>query len=129
MKIFIVDDENEILDLYADAVEMFGHTVIGFAKNGLEAVEMFAAFTERPDIIIMDHRMPVKTGIEAARDILDIDPGARIIFASADERTQSEATKLGVVAFKKKPVTLDRLQKNIQKIELSISNRVCVPAH
>jgi CheY-like chemotaxis protein len=121
MKIFIVDDEIDILELYTEVVELFGHTVVGHAKNGLEAVEMFAAFTERPDLIIMDHRMPVKTGIEAAKEMLAIEPRARIIIASADERVENEARKLGAV-FEKKPVSLGRLQNKIEQIEQSMSN-------
>ena len=117
VRVFIVDDETDLVEFYTEALELEGHTVIGVAANGAEAVEKFAAFPERPDVILMDHRMPVKSGIEATREILGIDPGARVIFASADGSVESEARALGVVTFKKKPFSLDRLVSNIEKIE------------
>lgn len=50
------------------------------AYNGREAVELFKAAAKRPDVIIMDHRMPIARGVEAARHILALYPGVKIIF-------------------------------------------------
>ncbi len=58
----------------------------------------------RPDIIIMDHRMPGMTGLEATREILKIAPQIKIIFASADASIEKEALKAGVYKFFHKPV-------------------------
>ena len=49
------------------------YNVIAAADNGLDAVTMFKIFSEKPDVILMDHRMPMKSGIEAAKEILEID--------------------------------------------------------
>ena len=115
-KIFIVEDENDLMEFYIDALELSGHEIVGFAVNGLEAVEKFSKLETRPDVIIMDHRMPVKSGVEATREILQIDPSAKVIFASADKSIEYEARALGAVAFKTKPFSLERLLKNIDKI-------------
>ena len=53
-------------------LEAYGYSVIGKAKNGQEAVDMYRSFSNKPDVIIMDHRMPVKDGIEATKEILQI---------------------------------------------------------
>ena len=119
MRIFIVDDEEDIAEMYSEAIKLCGHTVIGIACNGEEAVEKYAGFVEPPDVIIMDHRMPVKTGLEATKEILALNPRLNIIFASADASVEREAIELRVAAFKKKPFTLDRLLKNIEKLENS----------
>ncbi len=72
MSIFLVEDELSVLKLYKLVLEVHGFNVIGMAKNGAEAVEMYKTFNKKPDIIIMDHRMPIKNGIEASREILQI---------------------------------------------------------
>ena len=65
MKVFIVEDEVELMDLYVEVLELDGHTVVGTAENGVEAIEKFAALEGCPDAIIMDYRMPIKNGIQA----------------------------------------------------------------
>ena len=115
-KIFIVEDEIDLMELYIDALEISGHEIIGSAANGAEAVEKYSKLETRPDVIIMDHRMPLKSGIEATREILQIDPSAKVIFASADKSVESEARSLGIAAFKTKPFSLERLLRNIDNV-------------
>lgn len=117
MNIFIVDDELDLLALYTDALECFGHKVVGSARNGAEAVEKYAGFAERPDLVLMDHRMPIKNGLEATREIMQLDPGARVIFASADQSVEAEALELGAVGFKSKPFSLAQLQSNLDALD------------
>ena len=92
-----------------------GFEIIGMAKNGEEAVQMYKNFPKKPDVIIMDHRMPIKTGIEASKEILEIDKDAKIIFASADETVEEEARSIGVICFKNKPFTNKRFVDNVYK--------------
>ena len=94
----------------------FGFNVIGTAKNGHEAVEMYKQFPDKPDLIIMDHRMPVKDGIQASKEILQINPDAKIIFASADTSVKNVAQSIGAICFKSKPFSNEKLLDNINKI-------------
>lgn len=111
----IVDDELSILELYKLLFTSVGFKIAGMAKNGKEAVEMYKSFSNKPDVIIMDHRMPIMNGIEASREILQFDKDAKIIFASADMTVQKEATSIGVISFKGKPFNTDRLINNVKK--------------
>jgi DNA-binding response OmpR family regulator len=77
---------------------------------------MFKNFHEKPDIILMDHRIPLKSGIEAAKEILEFDNSVKIIFMSADTSIRDEALENGAVSFKEKPFSLERLFNNIQKV-------------
>ncbi|HOX27647.1 MAG TPA: response regulator [bacterium] len=115
-KIFIADDEVDIMEMYAEALRDEGHEIVGMALNGEEAVRQFAALRERPDVVLLDHRMPVKTGLEAAREILALDPAAYIIFASADSSVEDEARAIGAAAFKKKPFSVHCLVERIGRI-------------
>ena len=92
-----------------------GYKVISSAENGVDAVNMFKDFSEKPDVILIDHRMPLKSGIEAAKEILELDNGIKIIFMSADSTVKEEALSNGAVSFKDKPFSLERLFNNIEK--------------
>jgi len=96
-------------------LSLSGFEIIGMAKNGEEAVQMYKNFTKKPDVIIMDHRMPIKSGIEASKEILEIDKNARIIFASADKTVEEKARSIGAISFKNKPFSNERLVANVYK--------------
>lgn len=113
--IFIVEDEPSLRSLYQIVLEFHGFEIIGEASNGEEAVQKFKSFDIKPDVIIMDHRMPVKDGLEATREILKIDPSAQIIIASADMDIEDKARSLGIASFKPKPFSNERLVRNVKK--------------
>ena len=121
ISIFIVEDDRSLRSLYEKALKFNGYKVIASAENGLDAVNKFKKFSEKPDIILMDHRMPMKSGIEAAKEILEIDSSTKIIFLSADETIKEEALSNGAVSFKDKPFSLQRLFNNIEKAIYKIS--------
>lgn len=97
-------------------LNLYGFNVIGTANNGLEAVLMFKSFNHKPDIILMDHRMPVKDGIEATKEILEIDKNVNIIFASADKSVKEKALSMGIIGFLSKPFSLEKLVNRIKGV-------------
>jgi len=115
-KVFIVEDDLDIIGLYMDALKTTACEIVGIAKNGAEAIEKYTALKSRPDVILMDNRMPGKNGIEATKEILRIDSGARIIFFSADQDVEEEARRIGAVDFKNKPFSIDTIVKCIEEI-------------
>ncbi len=116
-KIFIVEDDKTLRDVYERALNVNGYQVIATAKNGEEAVSMYKSFEVKPEIILMDHRMPIRDGLSAATEILELDNNGhtKIIFASADLSVRKEALSIGIQSFKDKPFTLKRLFSNIEK--------------
>ncbi len=88
---------------------MAGFQVLGIANNGEEAIRMFNFFTKKPDIIILDHRMPIKNGIDALKEILQIDHNSKVIFASADKTIKEEVYANGAMGFLDKPFTHQKL--------------------
>ena len=116
VKILIVEDEPHIQFLYKSLVSVLGYEVIGVASNGEEAINLYKSFSIEPDIILMDHRMPKKNGIEATKEILKISNHTKIIFVSADSSIREEAFSIGVASFKEKPFTIDKLKRNIEKL-------------
>ena len=113
--ILLVEDEFSLVRLYELVLTSFGHNVLAVANNGEEAVQKYKNLPFKPDIIIMDHRMPIKNGIEATEEILEINRDAKIIFASADKDIREKAEMMGVISFKSKPFSNERLIANIEK--------------
>ena len=102
--------------LYEKFLTLSGFQVIGTANNGEEAVYMFNSFSEKPNIILMDHRMPIKNGIEATKEIFQIANSVKIIFVSADKTIKQEALSLGIAGFLEKPFSLNNLVVKINDV-------------
>jgi two-component system, chemotaxis family, chemotaxis protein CheY len=107
--VFIVDDEEFIHQLYKDILEFNGYKVVGDAYDGSQAVELFRNMAEKPAVIIMDHRMPKKDGIETTLEIKKVDPNVSIIFASADSTVREKALSVGADYFLIKPFKIQEL--------------------
>jgi two-component system, chemotaxis family, chemotaxis protein CheY len=114
-RILIVDDAKFMRTLVKDALVPKGHEIVGEAENGNVAVEIYKKL--KPDLVTMDITMREKDGIEAAEEILTIDPSAKIIMVTAlgQENLLTKAIKIGVKDFVVKPFPPERLQKAADK--------------
>ena len=83
--------------------------VIAEASNGLEAVEAYERY--RPDVTLLDLRMPVMEGVEAVRQIRERDPNARVIVLTTYDTDHdiSRALKAGAKAYILKDISADDL--------------------
>lgn len=83
--------------------------VVAEAANGAEAVEAFTKL--RPDVTLLDLRMPIMEGAEAVRQIRDIDPQARVIVLTTYDTDEdiSRALKAGAKAYALKDISADEL--------------------
>lgn len=115
--VFIVDDEPFIHQLYKDILEFSGYRVMAEAYDGQEAIEIFSGLKDKPDVIIMDHRMPNKDGVDTTIQIKEIDPEAKIIFASADTSIRARALDAGASEFLSKPFQIKELVSALDEIE------------
>jgi CheY-like chemotaxis protein len=116
-KILIAEDERDIRDLVAFTLRFAGHEVAA-ASNGEEAVEL--APKEKPDLILMDVRMPRMTGYDACR-VMKADPNLRdipIVFLSAKGQESEIQTGLDVGAeeYLLKPFAPDQLTERVKAI-------------
>ncbi|MCK4300346.1 MAG: response regulator [Planctomycetes bacterium] len=114
LSIMIVDDEEVLHVLYGKLLEHKGHTVVASAFNGGEAAGIYRGLEPSPDLVLMDHRMPIKNGLEAMREILTIDAGARIVFLTADAGVAEEAMDLGAAEVLLKPFRMDVLLRTVE---------------
>ncbi|MBY8982699.1 MAG: response regulator [Candidatus Lokiarchaeota archaeon] len=114
IKIFIVEDDFSLQRLYELMLTNYGFEVIGKANNGEEALKMYKEFNDKPEIILMDHRMPIKNGIETTREIIKLNYDTIIIFASADKTVKDEALSIGASRFLSKPFSYEELIDEIK---------------
>lgn len=96
---------------------MEGHDVIDSASNGKEAIEKFANLPIKPDIIVMDYRMPVLDGLVAMKEILKRTPDAKVLFVSAEKRVEKDALEAGAIGFFTKPTSIRTLLTEIDRIQ------------
>ena len=116
-KIVIAEDERDIRDLISFTLTFAGHEVIP-TTNGAEAVE--AARREKPDLILLDVRMPQMTGYEACKTI-KTDPTLEqipVAFLSAkgQEGEIQEGLSVGAIAYILKPFAPDDPTSRVQEI-------------
>jgi two-component system, chemotaxis family, chemotaxis protein CheY len=105
LRVLVVDDSGFMRKRIIEELRALGHSVIGEAKSGDEAVKMYASL--RPDLVTMDITMRDKDGITAAKEIMEADPTANIIFLTIlkDEKFKVEAERIGAKAFLNKADT------------------------
>jgi two-component system chemotaxis response regulator CheY len=115
--VLIVDDEPFIHQLYKDILEFNGYQVMAEAYDGLEAIEIYSSLEKKPDVIIMDHRMPNKDGVDTTIKIREMDPAAKIIFASADTTIRERALDAGATGFLSKPFQINELVSALHEME------------
>jgi len=108
-RILVVDDAAFMRKMVSDALTEGGHDVIGEAGNGNEAVEQYQSL--KPEVTTLDITMPEKDGLTALKEIIAIDPAARVIMCSAlgQESKVLESIKLGAKDFVVKPFKADRV--------------------
>lgn len=117
--VLIVDDELFIVELYRDILQLRGYRVVGTAFDGEEALRKYGNSADKPDVIIMDHRMPVMNGVDATKQIIKLNPNQKVIFVSADVLVEKEAREAGAIEFLPKPFRMDDLIEKMEKISSS----------
>ncbi len=100
--VLVADDEPDVRELARVFLEMDGFDVVGEAVNGAEAVARYAELDPPPDpaVVLLDNRMPLLTGLEAAEQILQRRPDQVVVLFSAhlSDEVEARAEQLGVAA-------------------------------
>ncbi len=111
----VADDASFMREMIREIIEPEGFEVVVEAGDGLDAVEAFKEHT--PDIVTMDIVMPKMSGIEAVKQIVELDPGACIVMCSAlgQEALVMEALKSGAKDFIVKPFKPDAVLTTLRK--------------
>ena len=115
-KIMIVDDAAFMRLTIKNMLKKSPHVVIGEAENGRAAIERYKELG--PDIVTMDITMPELDGLSALKEIIRMDPGARVIMVSAmgQETMVREAIVSGAKGFIVKPFKEEGILSAIDRL-------------
>ena len=109
--ILVVDDAAFMRSMIRDIFARGPFVVAGEADNGVEAARLYREL--RPDLTTMDIVMPLMDGITALKEIVRIDPAAKVVMVSAlgQEALIAEAIESGASDFIVKPFQASRVLK------------------
>jgi len=113
LKIAIVDDQEELSDVYSKGIEKLGYPPPSMFYNGTSMVKALTRDRQSFDVIIMDYQIPEMSGIEAAKIIQRYRKDTKIIIATANDFVKLEAIGAGL-SFLLKPFSVEQLAKCLE---------------
>jgi len=115
-RILIADNASFMRSCLKYIVENAGHEVVGMAKGGQEAAELYGQL--RPDLVTLDILMEGVDGIGALREIRKGHPEARVIMVTAlgQDQVQEEARQLGAAGYIRKPFKPEEIVQELQRV-------------
>jgi two-component system chemotaxis response regulator CheY len=114
--VLICDDAIFMRTMIGDILTQAGFQIVGEAETGLQAVEKYRSL--KPDLVTMDIVMPDMGGIDAVREIIKEDPGAKVLMCSAmgQQALVIEAIQAGARDFVVKPFQPSRVLEAVQRV-------------
>ena len=114
--VLICDDAIFMRTMIGDILTQAGFQIVGEAETGVQAVDKYRSL--KPDLVTMDIVMPDMGGIDAVREIIKEDPGAKILMCSAmgQQALVIEAIQAGARDFVVKPFQPSRVLEAIQRV-------------
>ena len=114
-QILIVDDSGFARRSMRQILEPAGHTVAE-ASNGPDALEQY--FLKKPDLVLLDMVMEGMNGLEVLTKLKELDPGAKVVLATADiqSTTRQETQAAGASGFITKPFNSDEVLNIVSNV-------------
>lgn len=115
-KIFLIDDNEDVLAVIKISLEMLGYDVVEFTR-GRDAVEKF--LTVQPGLVIVDQGLPDIEGLEVGRQIRKLNTDSRcalvLLTGSDGQLLRDLASDIGFDGFLVKPVSIQTLSECIEQ--------------
>jgi two-component system response regulator AlgR len=119
LSLVIVDDEaparQRLQELLEDVAADCPTRLLALAENGLSALQ--AVQQHRPDVLLLDIRMPGMDGIELACHLQKIARAPAIVFTTAYDAYACQAFEVNAIDYLLKPIRADRLQSALQRVQ------------
>jgi DNA-binding LytR/AlgR family response regulator len=116
LKVIIADDDPLMRRVLKSVMEkMSGISIVGEAENGRQLVHMVEEL--EPEVIFLDIDMPEISGIDASKEIFDINPNIFLIFATGFNCYAREAFEVYAFDYLVKPFDLERIRQTVKRIK------------
>ncbi len=115
LTIVVCDDESLGRQGLIRQVEALGHVCVGEAANGLEALEVVQRV--KPDVILLDIRMPEMDGLECAQHLSSLDTPPAIVFVTAYDEHALAAFKAEAIGYLLKPTALADVEQALTRAD------------
>lgn len=112
VKAIVVDDDSDTVEVFTDYLKIKGIDVVGTGSNGKQAFELYQS--HKPDIVILDMKMPEFDGKYAIDKIKKEDPNAKIIVVTGYHEYDKIEDEVAAVFYK--PYEIDEIIAAIKKI-------------
>jgi DNA-binding NarL/FixJ family response regulator len=116
LKVLIVDDHPMVREGLAGIFARHHISVTGLAANGQAAIAMYRA--ERPDVVLLDLRLPDRSGMEVLRELLAIDATTRVVMLTSAQGDASvyEAIHAGACGYLLKGIEGGALAEQLRRV-------------
>jgi len=117
IRVLVADDQRVVREGLGTLLSLLGGVeVVGTAADGQEAVDL--AIKTRPDVVLMDLRMPHCDGVEATRRLRDHDAGIKVLVLTtyADDRSVIDALRAGARGYLTKDVGADGIRDALERV-------------
>jgi two-component system, response regulator PdtaR len=112
IKILIAEDNYLIAEEISRTIENLGYAIVGVAVNGIEAVELTEKL--KPDVVLMDIKMPEMDGLEASRRIQQSQPTPIVVLTAYESSEMIEkGAEAGIAAFLTKPPEAKMIERAV----------------
>jgi two-component system chemotaxis response regulator CheY len=116
VRVLVVDDSKFMRDTIRRYFEQEGsgrYVVVDEAFGGVVAVDKYK--TLKPDLVLMDIFMPLGSGLDALKAIIEFNPRAKVLIVSAMSRFKDDAIAIGAKGFVGKPVKSEKLLEAVKQ--------------
>ncbi|MGO9571370.1 MAG: PAS domain S-box protein [Desulfomonilaceae bacterium] len=115
--VLLVDDEDLVRELAKRILSRAGYTVLT-ATNGRQALQVYNKERKRISLVLLDLIMPEMDGKQCLRELLKINPGARVLVASGHSANgpTKEAVEGGALGLVSKPFDMGQLLQTVRKV-------------
>ncbi len=114
-RVLLADDELHIRALMKAVIKSINGEIVAEATNGQDAVDLFNE--HKPDLMLLDINMPIKTGEEALEEVIRKYPNALVIMLSSlsDAKSVEKCMKFGAANFIRKDTPIDKMKDIIEQ--------------
>ena len=120
MRILLVDDEQGIRRMLGSYLESLGHELL-LAENGLEARSLLESLDPKPDVIVLDNKMPVMDGMTFLKELVPGEQKIPIIMMTGHSELEFEAVApFGVVEVIEKPFSFVDITRALEALPASL---------